>query len=133
MVIQAGFANGYHARVIQLVQQPVQRRRSTWLHIQRVDTYRAIDIGIAIRQGFDITGVIGTHADAQEMTDPALAGGFKGCIQRAVVGAQIKAIEVAWPRMSSSGESDEAAHVHDMPMPLWSSADRGGFCPAPRP
>ncbi|MCY1465084.1 hypothetical protein D9M71_831860 [compost metagenome] len=36
VIIQAGFTDRHHPRVIELLQQPVQRRRRTRLHVQRM-------------------------------------------------------------------------------------------------
>ena len=76
VVVQAGFANRHHARVVELTQQPIEGRGFAGLEVQRVDAHRTIHIGITLGQGFDIGGVIGADADAQEVPYPALACGF---------------------------------------------------------
>ena len=94
MIIQAGFADRHYARMVEFVQQPVQRRRRTRLHIQRVHADRAIDIVIALGQGFDVGRVVGADTDAQEVPYPTLAGRIQGGIQGAVMGGEVKAIKV---------------------------------------
>ncbi|RMQ84193.1 hypothetical protein ALP97_05217 [Pseudomonas salomonii] len=95
VVIQAGFANRHHAWVVELAQEPIQGRRFTGLEVQRVNTDRAVDIGIAISQGFDVGGVVGAHADAQEVPYPTLACRFQGGIEGAAVLGKVEAIKVA--------------------------------------
>ncbi|MNS47960.1 hypothetical protein D3C72_805120 [compost metagenome] len=94
MVIEAGFADGDHTRVIELLQQPVQRRRGTGLYIQRVHAHRAVDVVITFGQGFDVGRVVRADTDTQKVPYPALPGGIQGSIQGAVVGGQVEAIEV---------------------------------------
>ena len=55
---------------------------------------RTIDIVITLSQGFDVGGVIGTHADAQEVPYSALTGRIQCSIQRAVMGGEVEAIKV---------------------------------------
>jgi hypothetical protein len=95
VVIQAGLANGHHAWVIELSQQPIERWRFTRLEVQRVDTHRTIHIGVALGEGFDISGVFGADADAQEMPYPALARGFKRSVKGPGMLGEVKAVKVA--------------------------------------
>ncbi len=94
VIVQTGFTDRHHFRVIELMQQPVQCRRRARLHIQWVHTDRAIDVVIALGQGLDVGSVVGTHADAQEMPDPTLAGRIKCSIQRAIMGGEVEAIKM---------------------------------------
>jgi hypothetical protein len=55
---------------------------------------RTIDIVIALGQGFDVGGVVGTDTDTQEVPYPALAGRIERSIQGAVMGGEVKAIKV---------------------------------------
>jgi hypothetical protein len=56
---------------------------------------RAVDVVITLGQGFDIGGIVGTDADTQKVTYPALTGCIESSIQGSVVGGEVKAIEVA--------------------------------------
>ncbi|MCY1399052.1 hypothetical protein D9M71_141010 [compost metagenome] len=94
VVIEAGFANRHHPRVIELLQQPVQRRRGPRLHIQRVHAHRAVDIVITFGQGLDVGRVVRADTDTQKVPYPTLPGSFQGSIQGALVGGQVKAIKV---------------------------------------
>lgn len=82
-------------RVVQLAQQPVQRRRLALLQIQRMHTHRAVDVGIALRQRLDCPGVVGADADTQEVLHTTGAGGSQRRIEGTIVGRQVEAVEVA--------------------------------------
>ena len=60
-----------------------------------MNAHRAIDVGVAISQGFDIGGVVGADANAQEVPYPTLAGSFKGGVEGATVLGKVEAIKVA--------------------------------------
>jgi hypothetical protein len=94
VIIQAGFTNRHHTRMIELMQQPIQRWRSARLHVQRVHANRTVDIVITLGQGFDVGGVVDTDADTQKVPDSTLAGRVERGIQRAVMGGEVKAIKV---------------------------------------
>ncbi|GLO10090.1 hypothetical protein PPUJ20005_40590 [Pseudomonas putida] len=79
----------------QLAQQPFQRWGFTRCQVQRVHTHRAIDIGVLFAQRLHCTGVFGTDANTQKMTDPALTGRLQGSIEGALVGTQVKTVKVA--------------------------------------
>jgi hypothetical protein len=55
---------------------------------------RAIDVVITLSQGFDIGGVVDADTDTQKVPDSALPGRVECSIQGAVVGGEVKAIEV---------------------------------------
>jgi hypothetical protein len=80
--------------VVELVQQPIQRRRSARLHIERMHANRTINVVITLSQGFDVSGVVRTHADTQEVPYSAPTGRIQCGIQRAVMGGEVKAIKV---------------------------------------
>ncbi len=81
VIVQAGFADRHHPRVIEFLQQPVQRRRGTRLHIQRVYAHRAVDVVITFGQGLDVGRVVRGDTDTQKVPYPALPGCIKGSIQ----------------------------------------------------
>ena len=56
-----------------------------------MDTDRAIDIGIAVGQRFDVGGVFSAHADAQEVPYPSLACSFERGVEGAAVLGEVKA------------------------------------------
>ena len=60
-----------------------------------MDTDRAIHVGVAISQGFDVGGVLCADTNAQEVTDPALAGRLKGGVEGTAVLGKVEAIKVA--------------------------------------
>ena len=60
-----------------------------------MNTHRAVYVGIAISQGFDVGGVVGADANAQEVPYPTLAGSFKGGVEGAAVLGKVEAIKVA--------------------------------------
>jgi hypothetical protein len=60
-----------------------------------MDTHRAIHVGIAIREGFDVGRIVGADADTQEVPDPTLAGRFQGGVEGTAVLGEVKAIKVA--------------------------------------
>ena len=93
-VIQTGFTDRDDFRVIELAQSRVQRRGRARLHVERMHADRAIDVAITLSQGFDISSIIGTHADAQKVPDPACARCVECGIQRAVMGGEVEAIKV---------------------------------------
>ncbi|BBH34635.1 hypothetical protein PBDP_4172 [Pseudomonas sp. St290] len=94
VIVKAGFTNGDNPWMVELTQQPIERRRGVWLDIQRVDTDRAIDIGITFGQCLDVGGVVGADADAQEVTDTPLAGRVQRSIQGAAVGSEVETVKV---------------------------------------
>ena len=94
VIVQTCFANGHHMGVIELGQQPIQRRRHTRLQVQRMHTHRAINIGIAFAQGLDRRRVVGTDANTQEVTNTAPARSRKRRIEGTAMGAQIETIKV---------------------------------------
>nr|BFE95300.1 hypothetical protein GCM10020185_58360 [Pseudomonas brassicacearum subsp. brassicacearum] len=94
MIVQAGFADGDHPWMVQLTQQPIERRRSVGLDIQRMNTDRTIDIGITFGQGLDVGGVVGADADAQEMTDTPFTGRVQRSIQGAAMGSEVETVKV---------------------------------------
>ncbi|OII58365.1 hypothetical protein BIW19_28880, partial [Pseudomonas putida] len=63
--------------------------------VQRVHAHRAIDIGVTLAQRLHRTSILGTDANTQEMPDPALTRRLQGSIEGALVGAQVKTVEVA--------------------------------------
>ncbi|GLR35959.1 hypothetical protein GCM10011247_13560 [Pseudomonas plecoglossicida] len=79
----------------QLAQQPFQGRYLAGRQIQWVYPYRAIDIGILLAQGLHRAGVLGAYTDAQEMPYAPFTGSLQGGIEGALVGAQVKTVEVA--------------------------------------
>ena len=81
VIIQTGFTNRHDTRMIEFVQQPIQRRRRTRLHIQRMHADRTVDVVITLGQGFDVGGVVDADADAQKVPYPALAGRIECGIQ----------------------------------------------------
>ena len=95
MVIKPGFADGDHAGVIQRVQQPVQVGRCLAGQIQRVNADTAIHIGILLCDLLDGGRVRGINPNTQKLAYTALPGGVQGGVQRAIVGGQVKAIQVA--------------------------------------
>ena len=64
------------------------------LYIQRMYTDGTIDIVVTIGQGFDVGGVVGADADAQEVPDVALPGRIQRGIQGTVVNGEVEAIKV---------------------------------------
>ncbi|BAW22199.1 Uncharacterized protein KF715C_ch16260 [Pseudomonas putida] len=79
----------------QFAQQPFQRRGFTRRQVKRVHAHRAIDIGVLLAQRLHGTGVFGTDANTQKMTDPTLTRCLQSGIEGALVGAQVKTVEVA--------------------------------------
>ncbi|MNP31587.1 hypothetical protein D3C76_1247140 [compost metagenome] len=95
VIIQPGFTDGHHMRVLKLLEQPLQRRRTVGSQVQRMDAYRAVNVAVTLTQVFDRLGVVGTDADAQEMADTTGAGSLKGRIQRTLVSGEVETIEMA--------------------------------------
>ena len=60
-----------------------------------MDANRAVHVVVTIGQGFDVGGVVGADADAQEVPDPALTSRFQGGVEGAAVRGEVKAIKVA--------------------------------------
>ena len=60
-----------------------------------MDTHRAIYVGIAIGQGFDVGGVFRADANAQEVPYSTLTGSLKGSIKGTAVLGKVEAIKVA--------------------------------------
>ncbi|BBU44032.1 hypothetical protein PPTS312_19470 [Pseudomonas putida] len=58
-------------------------------------TYRAINIGVLLAQGFHRAGVLGTDTDTEEVPHPTLTRRLQGSIEGALMGAQVKTVEVA--------------------------------------
>ncbi|MNE36453.1 hypothetical protein D3C80_1302630 [compost metagenome] len=81
VIVQAGFANRHHPRVIEFLQQPVERRRGARLDIQRMHADRTVDVVITLGQGFDVGGIVGADTDTQKVPDAALASRIKCGIQ----------------------------------------------------
>ena len=81
VVIQTGFTNGNHMRMLELAKQPVQHRLARRLEIQRMITDRAIHVGMALGQRSDRRCVVGANADAEEMPDTARARSVQRGIQ----------------------------------------------------
>jgi hypothetical protein len=81
--------------MVELTQQPIKGGGFAGLEVQWVDTHRAVYVGITVRQGLDVGGVVGTDADTQEVPYPTLASGLQRCIQGAVVLGEVETIKVA--------------------------------------
>jgi hypothetical protein len=94
VIIEPGLANGHHTRMVQLTQQPVQRRRSARLKIQRVHAHRAIDIGVTLSQTFNLRSIVSTNPDAEEMTNAARARSIECRIERTAMGGEIETVKV---------------------------------------
>jgi hypothetical protein len=82
-------------RVRQFAQQPLKGRGFTGRQVERMHAYRAVDIAVLFAQGLDRTGILGTDANAQEVPHSTVTGRLQGGIEGAVVGAQVKSVEVA--------------------------------------
>ncbi|SST12111.1 Uncharacterised protein [Acinetobacter baumannii] len=95
VVVEAGLADRHHPRMRQFAQQPVQRWRASGLQVQRVHAHRTVHVGIALGQGLHRLGIVGADADAEELTDATRSRGIQRRIERAAMGGQVEAIEVA--------------------------------------
>jgi hypothetical protein len=60
-----------------------------------VHAHRAIDIGVLLAQRLHCPGIFGADTDTQKMPDPALAGRLQGGIEGALMGTEVKTVEVA--------------------------------------
>jgi hypothetical protein len=65
------------------------------LQIQRVNTYGAVDISVALGDRLDRGGIVGADADTEKMPDATIARRLQGGIERAVMLRQVESIEVA--------------------------------------
>ncbi|MNY42765.1 hypothetical protein D3C86_1776850 [compost metagenome] len=94
MVVQAGFANGNHMRVLKFAQQPVQGRRGTGLQIQWMHANRAIDVPVTLGQILDRLRVLGADADTEEMPHTPRPRSIEGGVQGTGVLSEIETIKV---------------------------------------
>ncbi|MNL28425.1 hypothetical protein D3C87_1500670 [compost metagenome] len=94
VVIQTGFADGHHSRMIEFVQQPVQRGRRPRLYIQRMHADRAVHVVILFSERFDVGGIVCADTNTQKVPHSTLARRIEGGIQRAVMGGEVEAIKV---------------------------------------
>ncbi|GLH48628.1 hypothetical protein RS3R2_23130 [Pseudomonas lactis] len=83
-----------------------------------MNAHRAIDVGVAISQGFDVGGVVGADANAQEVPYPTLAGSFKGGVEGAAVLGKVEAIKVAMGiyEHRNQGLSHKRGRANDTPV-----------------
>ena len=95
VIIQAGLTDRHDLGMLKLAQQPVERRSGVGLDVQRVHADRTIDIGITLGQGLHVSRIVDTHADAQEVPDPALTRRVERRIQGARMFGEIKTVKVA--------------------------------------
>ncbi len=95
VIVQPGLADRHHTRVRQFGEQPIERRLLVGLQIQRVNTYGAVDISVALGDRLDRGGIVGADADTEKMPDATVARRLQGGIERAVMLRQVESIEVA--------------------------------------
>src|SRR6059058_6249155 len=60
-----------------------------------MDADRAVDIGIALGERFDVSCVFDAHANTEKVTDAALTSRFEGRVKRAGMFGKVEAIKVA--------------------------------------
>src|SRR5690606_8714734 len=84
-----------HPGMIQRLQQPGEIGRLTARQVQRVDADTAPDIVVLLRQRLDHRRIGRVYPDAEEFADTPCTGGIERVVEGAVVGGEVKAVEMA--------------------------------------